>query len=282
MPQLLMLKGLPASGKSTWAKNKVASDHNWTRVNKDDLRDMLHGGKHSKANEKIIITVRDAIIIAALQKGRNVVVDDTNFAPYHETRLREIATLYMAAFEIKEFPIDLDEAIRRDLGRARSVGESVIRRMYTDYLLPKIKVEYKPGLQDVIIVDMDGTLTDHGTRNVYDPTDAHLDQPHYHILHLVKNYMSLNRKVIIVSGRDEGTGRRATEKWLMEHDIHPIMVLMRPSGDMRKDSIVKKELYDTHIKGKFNVEFVLDDRNQVVNMWREQGLPCLQVADGNF
>jgi hypothetical protein len=58
--------------------------------------------------------------------------------------------------------------------------------------------------------------------------------------------------------------------------------MMRKQGDFRRDSIVKKEIYDNDIKGKFDVEFVLDDRQQVVDMWREIGLKCLQVAPGNF
>ena len=57
---------------------------------------------------------------------------------------------------------------------------------------------------------------------------------------------------------------------------------MRKTGDFRKDSIVKKELFDENVRGKYNIEFVLDDRNQVVEMWRSIGLVCLQVADGNF
>jgi len=58
---------------------------------------------------------------------------------------------------------------------------------------------------------------------------------------------------------------------------------MRPEGNNEKDSIIKKRLYDQHIMGKYDIEFVLDDRDQVVEMWRNQiGLTCLQVAYGNF
>jgi hypothetical protein len=57
---------------------------------------------------------------------------------------------------------------------------------------------------------------------------------------------------------------------------------MRAESDFRKDSIVKKELFDNHIKNKYFIEYVLDDRNQVVDMWRDMGLKCLQVQEGNF
>lgn len=57
---------------------------------------------------------------------------------------------------------------------------------------------------------------------------------------------------------------------------------MRPEGDIRKDSIVKRELFEKYVRPYYNIEFVLDDRNQVVEMWRSLGLKCLQVAEGDF
>tara|TARA_R110002020_G_scaffold227539_13_gene438195 strand:+ start:10087 stop:10632 length:546 start_codon:yes stop_codon:yes gene_type:complete len=66
-----------------------------------------------------------------------------------------------------------------------------------------------------------------------------------------------------------------------ENSVH-IELYMREEGDNRKDSIVKREMYEEYIKPHYNVKLVLDDRNQVVDMWRELGLPCWQVAAGNF
>lgn len=57
---------------------------------------------------------------------------------------------------------------------------------------------------------------------------------------------------------------------------------MRPAGNMEKDSVIKRRLYEEHIKGTYNVAYVIDDRNQVVEMWRSLGLRCLQVANGDF
>jgi hypothetical protein len=57
---------------------------------------------------------------------------------------------------------------------------------------------------------------------------------------------------------------------------------MRKLNDNRPDDIIKKELYDQYIKGKYFVKFVLDDRDSVVRMWRNEGLLCLQVYYGNF
>lgn len=57
---------------------------------------------------------------------------------------------------------------------------------------------------------------------------------------------------------------------------------MRPAGDTRNDAVIKEEIYQAEIAGKYNVEFVLDDRDRVVDKWRELGLKCLQVAKGAF
>jgi hypothetical protein len=69
---------------------------------------------------------------------------------------------------------------------------------------------------------------------------------------------------------------------LAQYGIKPAGVFMRATGDQRKDSIIKQELFDRHILGKYNIKFVLDDRNQVVNMWRSLGLTVFQVAEGDF
>jgi hypothetical protein len=57
---------------------------------------------------------------------------------------------------------------------------------------------------------------------------------------------------------------------------------MRKSGDLRKDSIVKQEIYEQFILNQYNTAFVLDDRDQVVRVWRDLGLTCLQVVYGDF
>ena len=74
-------------------------------------------------------------------------------------------------------------------------------------------------------------------------------------------------------------------EWLDKHGLsnRNTQLFMRPAGDTRDDRIVKREIYEREIKGKYNVLWVLDDRNKVVDMWRrELGLTCLQVAEGNF
>ena len=57
---------------------------------------------------------------------------------------------------------------------------------------------------------------------------------------------------------------------------------MRQNSDRRPDDVIKAEIYETCIEPYYNVLYVFDDRDRVVKMWREKGLTCLQVAEGNF
>jgi hypothetical protein len=140
------------------------------------------------------------------------------------------------------------------------------------------------NLEKVIICDIDGTLALLGDRNRYDPTTGNdiLNDPIANILQVYDNQVTFPIKLILVTGREEKY-RQFTEKWLHKNNVnHYILLLMRKTGDFRKDFIIKKELYEKYIKGKYEVLFVLEDRDQVVKMWRDEGLTCLQVAYGNF
>lgn len=138
MKTLWMTRGLPASGKSTWARAKQAEFPlgEVKRVNKDDLRAMLDGGKWSSENEEFVVQVRDHIVVSALADGKHVIVDDTNLAPKHEVRLRQLAREGGADFELVDFThVPLEECIARDRGRAACVGERVIREMWQQFVV---------------------------------------------------------------------------------------------------------------------------------------------------
>ena len=164
--KILMLKGLPASGKSTYAKGLVSKNHNWVRVNKDDLRAMMNNGEFSGKLEKQVIKTEREIAENALKIGKNVVIDDTNFNPIHEEYFRDLAVRYGAEFEIKFFDTPLEICMVRDNKRPNGVGETVIRRMYNQYLKPEPAVyEHDRSLPTAIICDIDGTLAHMEDRN---------------------------------------------------------------------------------------------------------------------
>ena len=295
MKKILILKGLPASGKSTYAKELVEKQPgSWKRINKDDLRAMLDVSHHSKGNEKFVLKARDWLITQALEAGKHVVVDDTNLAVKHEARIRDLAKNYATAsgheiqVQVKFFDVPLEECIKRDLSRPNSVGEKAIRKMYKQFLQEGgddrkvVYMEQDKDLPKALICDLDGTLALMNGRNPFDASTCDEDLLNEPVYNVVKNHASLGYKVILLTGRHD-THKPQTLKWLEQHEVPYDMLVMRKAKDMRKDSIVKKEFFDNEIRGKFYVDFVLDDRNQVVDMWRKElGLACLQVNYGDF
>jgi predicted kinase len=297
MKTLTMVKGLPGSGKTSWAKAQQTKNSNIVRVNKDDLRAMMHNSIHSKGREQFVLQVRNLIIEKALGEGHHVIVDDTNFNPKHEEVLRELVKVHECKFEIHDMGVGfetdaeyLDHCIKNDLKRPNSVGEKVIRTMYNQYLKVEEKVEPVadiPGLPAGIICDLDGTLCLFPGKNPYE-RDFENDQENPVVLDLLIRTDSDNfdyrgefTRIIFVSGRSDKF-RDVTRKWLDDRGFRIYPLFMRKDGDIRKDVIIKQELYEQHIKGKYNVRFVLDDRDQVVKFWRSIGLTCLQVAPGDF
>lgn len=284
--KVLILKGLPASGKSTFALELVKKERNWKRINKDDLRAMLDGGKWSRGNEKFINDTKISFMCHALQKGLNVIIDDTNFSEDHEKRIREtVSTLSYGPIEVevKIFDTPLDECIRRDAARPNPVGAGIIKDMWKRYLKPAavIPPEHNSDLLDAYIFDIDGTLAKNTTRGFYDWSRVGEDSPNEPVA-LLCRILSQHCKIVVVSGRDS-VCRQQTTDWLIKHQIPYNELYMRPEGDMRKDCIVKKELYENHIKDRFNVLAIFDDRTQVVKMWREElGLTVCQVDKGDF
>lgn len=279
--KVLLLRGLPASGKTTFAKDLARKDGNWVRVNKDDLRNMLNGGKWSGKHERRIVQLERQLAEETLKDGKNVVVDDTNFNLAHERRYRELAKQYNADFEIKEFDTPLEECIKRDNARPNGVGETVIRRMYNQYLKPApVKYTPDPMLQPAIVCDIDGTLAHMRDRSPYDWGKVGNDKVDIPIAWLT-SILFRSVSVILVSGRDASC-HKETQDWLAKNGICYTKLIMRKEGDNRPDEVVKEEMFNENIRGNYNVKFVLDDRNKVVDMWRQLGLKCLQVAEGDF
>jgi tRNA uridine 5-carbamoylmethylation protein Kti12 len=137
MQKIIILKGLPACGKSTWSRN-LQNEHpgKYKRVNKDELRAMLDNSYHGKQTEELILKIRDFIILQSISDGYDVLVDDTNLNPVHEKHIRGLVqNITEFEIEIKDFTdVDLETCIERDEARTDRVGEDVIRGMYNKYL----------------------------------------------------------------------------------------------------------------------------------------------------
>ena len=113
MKKVIIMRGLPGSGKSTYAKQLVAEAANiYKRINRDDLRAMLDNGHWTKGNEKFVKQVRDLLIVKALEEGKHAIVDDTNLSPTTEAHIRQLVTAFV---EVR------DELTNVGFGRWRQV-----------------------------------------------------------------------------------------------------------------------------------------------------------------
>ena len=303
MAKLILLRGLPASGKSTKALEIIKEHGGAVRVNKDLLREMLHFNKFTGRNEGITQDVEMTIAGALLSGKTNVIVDDTNLNPKVVDEWRSLATSLNAKFEAVWIDTPYEECIKRDVARGlegkRFVGKEVIINMARQYKL------YTFSKRE-IICDIDGTLADikhrlHYVKGSKTCGEVHPELDVYHEggLHEVKKNwpgffseiandtprpevlseilaLSKTHNIVLVSGRPEDY-KKQTIDWLNKYEIPYETLIMRRKGDTRNDDIIKKEIFDKYFL-KENVDLVIDDRPRVIAMWREQGLNVKDVG----
>ncbi len=290
--KILMLSGLPASGKSTYAADLVKQG-NWIRVNRDLLRTMLHFDKWSGPNEEMTVAIEQIITAFALKAGKSVVVDDCNLNPKNKTMWMNLVgetagvTDFKHKFEHKHFDTSWQECVQRDLKREKPVGAHVIVQMALQYGL------YETPKKGFVIVDIDGTIAN-GSHREHHLTDGDkkdwgkyfgemsLDLPRGDVIDRLEVLYREGYEIIFVSGRPD-TYRKDTEDWFEKHNLwyrlDPITILMRRGGDKRPDTDVKREIFNRYL-AKYPIHCVFDDRPSVIELWRNMGLTVEDVGKG--
>lgn len=164
-----------------------------------------------------------------------------------------------------------------------------------------------------IVVDIDGTIADNSHRQhlIERKTDAFGqkigpppnwdqfflecggDAPIHHVIEVVHALHEAGNVISFWSGRSEDV-YDLTFNWLFEHGLtfdydktgaelsRPVFLRHRPSGDYTPDEELKRRWLNEERKLGRQPHLVLDDRQKVVDMWREEGIPCMQVAPGDF
>lgn len=310
MSELIITRGVPGSGKTTGALKWLAEDpEHRARVNRDDIRKSVYGADWGGGiDENVVTQIADAAIRYNLKAGRSVIVDATHLVAKNAKAVAKIGHEFDAKVSFMDFPVTYDLAVVRNKFRKakgeRSVDEKVINERFFQRFhidketgkLPDAPKLDKPvshvwepythndKLGHAIIVDIDGTLAHmDDRRGPYDTSKYHLDRFDWIISQLIYSYKSHDyaMKVIVMSGRDEEF-RDVTEAWMAKFGFEWDEFYMRPKGDLRNDAVVKNEVFEKYVAGRYSIDFILDDRDRVIRMWRDKGLRAYQVADGAF
>lgn len=295
---IILTIGAPGSGKTTWAENYVHDNPNWVNINRDDLRAGMFnrgigGARPTKNQENIVSMAQMEMARLALANDHitGVIISDTNLNPKTVEKWRVFAEMNKFNLQRKTFHLTYEELRRRNMYRGeKAVPMPVLRNMYQKQYEQAGGFIYTPdiSLPEAIIYDLDGTTAIHKGRSPHDLEKLHTDAPNEMVIEHLNAMRQKGYKIITLSGRESGPQddpnrwRSTTLDWIVDHlggsDLH----LQRASGDKRPDVMVKLELFKQHIAKAYNVRLAVDDRDQVVDMWRRIGLPCWQVNYGEF
>lgn len=279
-----MMRGLPASGKSTKANEIIAGGGEFYRVNRDLLRKMLHNDIFTHQREKVTIEMQQLIVATLLSEGKNVIVDDTNLGEKHVDMWTMMADLYGANFEVIDMMegLTVNECVRRNEVRENPVPKGVIENMALQFGVTK------PGTK-LVVCDIDGTVADlthrleyaRGEKKDWKKFFSLLsgDTPRQDIYIAAQSLAHEHDALLVfVSARPEDY-RLETEQWLRDNGMMYDNLIMRRKGDKRQDTDVKSDIYNRYLK-QYDIVRVFDDRPSVIRMWREKGLEVEDVGNG--
>lgn len=288
MHNLTILVGPPGSGKTTLAEQYT--ERGYHRVSQDD---------QGKAGHMERFT-------SALAYGENIILDRMNFS--REQRERYIKPAREAGYGVDIIVLQVPYAIclKRCLERTNhpTVQDEQGARQALHTFFSKYEKPAQDEASDItfaghhdisnkpqcVIVDLDGTLCNidhrlsyvHGIRKDWGSFFRNIpyDGVNEWCRELVSS-LSHNMEIVLCSGRPDDH-RPETEKWLTENEIDYRVLHMRRRGDFRKDDVVKEIILDFEILPRYEVLMAVDDRKQVVDMWRRRGITCLACAEGEF
>lgn len=308
MPTLIIIRGLPGCGAREWARNWVAQDYeNRVAISYRRMAIALYAQERDLP-DALGAVVRDTQHIQVrefLLKGYSVVVPDPNLVLREARAFADIAQRTGAEFQVRDLTdVSVGECVERDSKRLLPVGEAVIRDLNRRFKFPLPKVEptprragerppwyvpSDPKTTPAVIVDLDGTLAINVTnRELWgDGFEEHVyeDEVNQNVLRFIDGWLMQGYDLIFMSGRAEAA-RSETARWLMDKASifdHEYELFMRADGDHRFDYEIKADLFEEHVRPNYsNVALAIDDRNQIVDLWRGIGLECWQIRDGNF
>lgn len=320
VPTVTVLQGLPASGKSTFAR-QLSDETGAIRINLDEIRLMMGfgqgTGKWTKILEKVAFETQIRALVTAVDQGHDVVIDNTHMVKSMPEAYKVALSRHVVKFIAQSFlNVPREVCIERDAKREGQVpvGVEVIDKLWangqraaqggwrltTEWLNEPIgfvpfedrPVETyvaKPGTPKAILVDLDGTLFIHNGRGPHEYHRVEEDLLNEAVAEEIRLRAAAGYAILLASGRPEKVAktnfdvRAATKRALAKHKVFYDHLWMRTAGDFRKDTVVKLEIFDAHIRDHYDIRLCLDDRNAVVDQYRDDlGLPVWQCNNGAF
>lgn len=288
MPKIILTIGASASGKTTWAEEfkieGIAKGEKWANLNRDEIRFSLFTNsvrdwtkyKFSKNNENKVTEVQLQKAKWATHNNSNIIISDTNLSTKARNKWKQWAKDCGYDYEEKLFPCPWETLVKRNAQRQGGLSEALLWDQYIRFerQFGSVKLyEHAPDLPDCIICDIDGTVASMEGRSPFDWSKVGEDSPRESIIAAVSGIRSQTGiDIIFLSGRD-GSCYKETYEWISSYITPKPTLYMRQAGDSRKDSVIKDELYENHIRGKYNVYAVFDDRRQMIRHWTLKGMP---------
>lgn len=299
-----ILIGVSCAGKSTYAQERLKENSNLIRVNRDDLRLCNFGAsqtdteyykhKNLKKREDYISVVANAMIREALNNGKDVIIDNTNldfkYIKAFIDNFNHLSDIKLTVFEEDYVVIKMRLSLR--FKGSDNIGyidkqfrqfEALKNKIGDRLFYPKQDYYLVQGLLPCYIVDLDGTLALKGNRGIFEEEKVFIDRVNDPVARVIRG-LAFSNKIIYLSGRTDSC-RSETQRWLSTNNLwFPTSALfMRPTGDSRADWIVKEELFDKYVHGRYNTIGVFDDRMQVIeNTWNKLGVFVFNVNQGNI
>lgn len=293
--EIVILVGAPGSGKSSYAETLRDTHY---RISQDDQ------GKEGHWNAFLPI----------LATGNNILIDRMNFNKQQRERYLESAR--KVGYRTKIVVFHVPSAVCRERAVARignhptilteQDADKAINFFFSKYERVEdneadevVRLGWDGPKKDAIICDLDGTLCniEHRLHHVRGPGKKNWkafcdeipnDKPNLWCAKLINRYLgqadrsSNSEKVVFCSGRSDEY-RKVTETWLHGYCFYNYEGLyMRRRGDSRADYIAKEIILDFELLTRYNILFAIDDRQQVVDLWRRRGLVALQCSHGDF